>query len=255
MNINNSHLKGLIGVLTLFILILSVFFAVGIVNKIEEGKYIGEEYTIRVSDFGEVSLKPDLAQVSFSVVTEAKTVEKAMEENSGKMNAIIEAMKEEGIEEKDLKTVNFGIYPRYEWHERIPPNPGRRVLAGYEVRQTLQVKMRDMGRIGEIIELAVDKGANQVGNISFRVDDKDEFKKQAREEAIEKAKKKAKELAKELGVNLGEIVRFSESDSLPSYYRGELMTDIAGKGGEEAPQIETGENDIRVTVSITYRIR
>jgi len=248
MNIDNHHLKGLIGVITLLVLILSVFFVVGIVNKIKEGKYIGEENTITVSDFGEVSVKPDLAQASFSVVTEAKTVEEAMKENSGKMNTIIGMMKEEDIEEKDLKTINFSIYPRYEWQEEVP---GRRVLAGYEVRQTLQVKIRDMGRIGKVIELAVDNGANQVGDISFTVDNKDEFKQQARKEAIEKTKKKAKELANELGVSLGKIIRFSESDSSPSYYRDELMMKVGG----ETPQIETGENDIRVTVSITYRIR
>ena len=251
-------LAGLIGVLTLFLLVLVVSTVVGIQNKIKEGRYIGQEiearHTISVSDTGEIYARPDLALTTFSVVTEKKTVSEALEENSQKMNRIIDFVKSQGVEPKDLKTIGFNIYPRYEWYEKSEIYPqGKRVLVGYEVRQSLEVKIRDMEKIGEIIQGATDAGANQVGDLQFTIDKQDEFKKQARSEAIEKAKAKAEELAKELGVKLVRITNFSESGVIPiPYYRA--PEEAAGMGGGEIPQIETGENKISVTVTITYEI-
>jgi len=247
-------------VLNILLVFLIVWLGVGIHNKIKEGKYIGRDIesrdTITVSDKGEVYAKPDLALVNFSVITEAKTVEEAMADNTENMNAVIEFIKGQGVEDKDLKTTSFNIYPRYEWQEKatcVPPCPsGKRVLVGYEIRQSLQVKIRDMGKIGEIIEGATTSGANEVGNLQFTIDNQDELKKQARDEAIEKAKVKAQELALKLGVNLVRITNFSESGVVPRFYAFEES--MVGIGGGEAPQIETGENKIEVTVTITYEI-
>lgn len=253
----------LIIVLSIFIFALAVSTTVGIFNKIKEGKYIGQEFeaknTITVSDKGEIYSKPDLVLTNFSVINEAKTVDEAMRENTEKMNAIIDSVKNQGVEEKDLKTISFNIYPRYEYYEdeetRIPPYPqGRRVLVGYEIRQTLQVKIRDMNKIGQIIEGATDAGANQVGNLEFTIDKQDELKKQARAMAIEKAKAKADEIALQLGVDLVRITNFSEGVTLPRYYGLEKTLGIA-EAGAGAPQIEIGENKIEVIVSITYEIK
>ena len=258
---NKNLLTGVVAVLGVFLLVLTISTAVGIQNKIKEGKYIGQEIeaknTITVSETGEIYAKPDLVLTTFSVVNEAKTVAEAMSENTKKMNAIIDFVKSQAVEDKDLKTISFNIYPRYEWHEKtsIPPVPqGKRVLVGYEVRQSLQVKIRDMAKIGQIIEGTTNAGANQVGDLRFIIDKEDELKKQARGQAIEKAKSKAKELASQLGVNLVRITNFSESGVVPRYYGLEKM--VAGLGGsvEESLQIETGENKIEVTVSITYEI-
>ena len=102
-----AFFKAFIVVFTVLLVALTLFTLVSIQNKIKEGKYIGQEIetknTITVSDSGEIFAKPDLAIVIFSVVNEAKTVAKAMEENSEKMNAVINSMKNKGIEEKDLK--------------------------------------------------------------------------------------------------------------------------------------------------------
>jgi len=264
-NFKKAHkllLAALVVILSAFLLSLIVSTSVGIQNKIKEGKYIGQEIeaknTITVSDTGEIYAKPDLALTTFSVITEAKTVTEAMAENTRNMNAIINVMKDEGIEEKDLKTTSFTVYPRYEWRkvesEIYPYPPGKRVLVGYEVQQSLQVKIREMAKIGDIIQGATDAGANQVGSLQFTIDQEDELKKEARGQAIDKAKTKAQELASQLGVSLIRITNFSESGVAPRYY--ELTKEAAvGMGGGEAPQIETGENLISVTVSITYEIR
>ena len=158
--------------------------------------------TITVFDSGEIYAKPDLALSTFSVVTEAKTVGEAMDENAKKMNDIIYFIKEQGVEEKDLKTTGFNLYPRYEYQkvetEIYPYPPGKRVLVGYEVTQSLEVKIRDMTKIGEIIQGTAENGANQVGDLQFVIDKQDELKAKARAQAIEKAKAKAEELASQL---------------------------------------------------------
>jgi len=258
-----KNLKFIFGLFAIFFLAaLTVWFSVGISNQLKEGRYIGQEIeaqnVITVSGTGEIYAKPDLALVNFSVVTEKKTVAEAMTENTKKMNAIIEKMKEQGVEEKDLKTTSFSISPRYEWYEAgtcFPPCPsGKRVLVGYEITQSLEVKIRDLSKVGDIIQGATDAGANEVGDLQFTIDKQDELKAQARKEAIEKAKAKAKEMAEQLGVKLVRITNFSESGVFPVPRPYALMEKAVGMGGAEAPQIETGENKIEVTVSITYEI-
>jgi uncharacterized protein len=253
--------KVLFSVLIIFLAFLVVWVGADIKNKVKEGKYIGRgsefQRTIQVSGTGEVYTKPDLAITSFSVVTEKKTVEEALLENTRKMNGVIEAIKAEEVEEKDLKTTSFSIYPRYEWRksEDISFYPeGERVLVGYEISQSLQVKIRNMERIGEIIQKATRAGANQVGNLQFAVDKEEEFKDQAREKAIEKAKEKAETLSLQLGIKLVKIVGFSESSQVPRYDYYEKSA--LGMGGEEeaSPQIESGENKIEVSVIVIYEI-
>lgn len=254
-------LKSVFGVAAvLFLAVLIVWFGVGVLNKIKEGRYIGQQYevkTITVSATGEIYTAPDLAIVDLSVVTEAKTVAEAMSENTKKMNTIIDAAKKQGVEDKDLKTTNFYISPRYEWYQEekclYPPCPsGKRVLVGYEITQTLQVKIRDLTKIGAILQGATDAGANQVGDLQLTNDKQDELKKQARDEAIQKAKTKAQDLAEQLGVKLVRITNFNESGVVPTPIY--MMEKAVGMGGAEAPQIQTGQNKIEVTVSITYEI-
>jgi uncharacterized protein YggE len=255
-NQKKNIITALIIVAIVFLLSLTVWVNIDIQNKIRE-----TENTITVSDSGEVYARPDLALTTFSVITEAKTVAEALSKNTEKMNTIIDSVKEQGVEEKDLKTTSFNIYPRYEY-QRVEPEiypypPGKRVLVGYEVTQSLEVKIRDMTKIGDIIQGATDAGANQVGDLQFTIDKEDELKSQARAEAIKKTKAKAQELASQLGIKLIRITNFSEGISVPYYYDYALKEAI-GMGGEgEAvpqPQIETGENKIEVTVTITYEI-
>ncbi|MFH1612076.1 MAG: SIMPL domain-containing protein [bacterium] len=249
----------LAGLLGLFLLVTSVSTIFGISNKIKTGRYIGQDIqiknTITVADIGEVYAKPDLALTDFSVVTEAVTVVEAMKQNTDKMNTIISFIKRQGVDNDDLKTTNFNIYPRYEYQERSTFYPtGERVLVGYEVNQTLQVKIRELDKIGQIIQGATDAGANQIGNLQFTIDNQDELKKEARELAIEKAKEKAKELAKQLDVSLVRIIDFNEGIDNPVFRTLNASVDEAyGLGGGE-PQIETVQNKIEVNVSITYEI-
>lgn len=251
----------LIVVLSVFLLVLTVSSIVDISNKVKQGRYIGQnaefKNTIVITETGEVSAAPDLAIVNLTVTNEAKTVADAMEENAKKMNKVIEEMKSLGVEEKDLKTISFNIYPRYEYsRDQFGNISGKRVLAGYDVTQVLEVKMRDMEIIGDVIQGGTDAGANDVGNLQFTIDNQDELKKQAREQAISKAKDKAKELTSHLGVNLGRIVSFSENFYVPYYgIRDYAMeSGIGGAAIVPVPDIQTGENKVSVSVVITYEI-
>ena len=258
-NIHN-HMKGkkkilfaLLSVLIIFFIVLILSTAVDVVNKIKEGRYISQNVRMRnsivVSETGEVYASPDLAVISFTVIKEAKTVTDAMNENSATMNNVISAVKEQGIEDKDVKTTSFNIRPRYEYSEGTY---GKRTLVGYEVIQKLQVKIRDLGKIGTIIEKATNSGANEISDLQMTIDNQDELKKQAREQAIAKAKVKAEELTSQLGVKLGKLVSFNESFYVPRYDTGIYMKEAVGGG--EVPDIQTGENKISVSIVITYEI-
>ena len=250
----------LISIVCLLLAVLTISTIVDVQNKIKEGRYIGQEIesknNITVSATGEVYTKPDLALTTFSVVTEAKTVEDAMKENTEKMNEVIESVKSEGVESKDLKTTTFSIRPRYEWYENeksLYYPEGERVLVGYEIQQSLQVKIREMDNIGSILEGATSKGANEVGNLQFTVEDEDRAKEEARNDAIKEAKEKAQSIASQLGVKLIKIISFNEGSSSPRYYGIESAMGV-GDSSVSVPQIETGENKITVSVSITYEI-
>lgn len=252
-------------VLILLAISLIVSICVGISNQIKTGKYIGQDVvltnTITVSGEGEIYAKPDLAINTFTVTKEAKTVEKAVADNAEKMNAVIAAMKALGIDEKDLKTIGFNIYPRYEYkadysvQTDIWPKPETRVLVGYEVTQSLEVKIRDLAKVGDVIQKAVDAGANQAEGLQFTIDDPDVLRDQAREEAIEQAKDKAELLAKQLGVKLIKITNFNEDNYYPSPYYYDMSVKGMGSGESTvASDIQTGENKITINVSITYEI-
>ena len=245
-----------LAVLIIFAVALTVSTIVGIQNKIKEGRYIGQEIetknTLVVSGRGEVYGQPDLALISFAVVSEAKTVAEAMSQNSQKMNAVIAFVKNQGVEDKDLKTTTFSLRPRYEWREENISS--QRQLVGYEARQELEVKMRAMDKIGGLIEGAAAAGANQIGDLQFTIDNREELERKAREEAVKDAKDRAKELASLLEVNLVRITNFNEESQAPRSYALESLA-VADMGKTaEAPQIETGENKIEITVSITYEI-
>lgn len=243
-------------ILSVFILFLIVSTGVDIGNKVKQGRYIGQEVetrnSITIVDSGEIYAKPDLGIISFSVVSEAKTSYDAMSENTEIMNKVIEGVKGQGVEEKDLKTTSYNIYPRYEYEGGVYYSSGKRTLVGYEVTQQLQVKIRDLEKAGAIIEAAASAGSNQVGSLTLTIDNEDELKEQARIQAIDKAKEKAEKLASQLGVRLGKIISFSENNYYPLYT--DSFTEKGLGGAAPVPDIQTGENKISVSVSVTYEI-
>ncbi|OGG58585.1 hypothetical protein A2765_02590 [Candidatus Kaiserbacteria bacterium RIFCSPHIGHO2_01_FULL_56_24] len=242
-----------------------VLFLLGATLKIfKEYRYVGSGVaatnTISVSGQGEVFAVPDTGEFSVSVHEDAETVAEAQDEATAKINAIIAYLKGAGVEEKDIKTTNYNVNPKYEYSQAVCTNsycpPSNQKLVGFEVFQTLQVKVRDTKKAGELLSGVGGKGASEVSGLSFTTDDDNKLKSDAREKAIADAKGKADELAKQLGVSLVRVVGFSEdSGGYPApYYSKTMAMDSAG-GAATPPQLPTGENKITSNVNITYEIR
>ncbi len=244
-------LGAVLATVVLFLVILSVSELYSIQNKMKEGRYIGQspesKNTITVNGEGRYVAAPNIALTSVSVTTEKSNVGEAQKENTKKMNAVIDFLKSVGIAEKDIKTISYTIYPAYDYPD------GRQVFRSYQVSQTVEMKIRNLEKIGDILEGVTSRGANQVGSLSFTFDDPEVPRKEARKLAITYAKEKADVLARDLDVNLLRIVNFSEDSSgmvPPIFYGAEKGIG----GGGESPRIQPGENETVVTVHITYEI-
>jgi len=253
---NRGLVAFLVVAVSIFLITWVISTVVDIQKKVKEStssvQEIKSKNHITVSEEGEVYATPDLAIAVFSVVNEATTVDKALVKNTERVNKVIEEVKKQGVADKDVKTSHFSMYPRYEYFETT----GKRILAGYEITNSLEVKIREMQKIGQIMETATNAGANQVGDLQFTIDQPDELKAKARGEAIKKAKDKAKAIASQLGVELVRVTNFNESSEMPHVAKYEMvMAESAmGKGEAAAPEIMTGENKISVRVNITYEI-
>lgn len=235
-----------------FVLMIMIIAFLG--ASINQKSQASENQLITVSGTGEVYATPDVGLVDISVKTEGKDVATAANENTTKMNDILSFIKAQSIEEKDIKTTGFNINPIYAWENKT----GKRTLTSYEVTQTINVKIRDLTKVGSIISGATEKGANDVSSLSFIVDDDEKVKEDAKNLAIADAKAKAKNLEKALGVKMVKIVNFSDnsySSVYSSYATAEYkMLDSSGTG-IAAPTIQTGQNKITSTVTITYAIK
>ncbi len=239
-------------VLTLF---LVVFISVLTWNEIKKHDYIGREnkqtYTIAVDGEGKITAIPDIAEISLGIETQKPKVVDAQKENTEKMNNIISQLKEMGVEAKDIKTTNYSIYPRYDWTEN------RQVLRGYTISQSVNIKIRNLEKIGDIVDKAGQLGANQVGGLNFTIDEPETIKQQAREKALVNAKEKAEALAKVAGVKLGKLVSFAESSN-PVYpvYRDYAMKALEAGAAESAPAptVEPGSQEVIVNVMVTYEV-
>lgn len=212
--------------------------------------------TITVSGKGEIVVRPNIAMISFGVSAENIDVSKAQAESAEKINKVVTFLKEKGIEEKDIKTTNYNIYPRYDYGRGATQYyGGTQVLAAYVVSQNLEIKIRKIEEAGAIIGGVGQFGVTDVSGLSFTLDEIDEKKDEAREAAIKDAREQAKVLAKDLGVRLGDITSFSEGSNYPVYYGIEKSVAMNMGGDAAAPQIPVGENKITSNVTVTYEIK
>lgn len=205
--------------------------------------------TFDVGVEGKVTAIPDTAEINLGIQINKPTVEGAQKEANQKTKQIMSELKKIGIEEKDIKTVNYSVYPDYDY--RV----GQKIT-GYNVNITLRVKIKDFQKINQAIDAGTSQGANQIGALSFTIDEEklEDLKTEARNQAIEKAKKKAREIAKASGIKIGRLVNVSESDS--NSFPVPLTARAVGVGGvleEKADtQIQPGESEVAVFVTLSY---
>jgi uncharacterized protein YggE len=235
----------------IFVLMIMVIAFLG--ASINQKNQTSENQVITVSGTGEVYATPDVGLIDISVRTEGKDVATATSDNSEKMNNIMSFIKSSSVEDKDVKTTGFNINPLYAWEQKT----GKRTLTGYEITQTINVKIRDLTKVGAIISGAAEKGANDVSSLSFIVDNDEQIKEDAKNLAIKDAQAKAKNLEKALGVKMVKIINFSENSYNPtySYTSAYKVLDSEMGGGVTAPSIAAGQNKITSNVTITYVIK
>lgn len=245
--------------------LLVVFLAILSIKQLVSIKYVGNENpmvaSISVTGKGEAVSIPDIATFSFSVTENAKTVQEAQAKATEKINNALKAIKASGVDEKDLKTISYSINPHYEYNQIVcvayPCPSGKSVLSGYDVSQTIQVKIRDLSKAGAMFDTIGSAGVQNVDGLTFSIDDIDSVKAKARTEAINNAKAKAEILAKQLGVKLVRITSYYDSNSeMPYMYGREAMSsDIVSLKSAVAPEVPKGEQKITANVTISYEIR
>ncbi|MFZ2522119.1 MAG: SIMPL domain-containing protein [Minisyncoccia bacterium] len=265
-SLNDLQKKRLFNSLLAVCILLAVFLGIKSLNALKENSYIGRgEYpanVISVTGTGEVLAVPDIGSFGFSVVEEGKTVKDAQDKSTKKINSVIDALKGLGIEEKDIKTDNYTFYPKYDYSvaqicTRDYCPPGKQTLTGYEVNQSVTIKIRKTADAGLVLTKVGELGVTNATGLNFVIDDEEKVQDEAREKAIIDAKEKAKVLSKSLGVRLKKIVNFQEGGNYPVMYGGMMKLDSISANAEYAPtppQVPVGENKVVSSVTITYEV-
>lgn len=254
--------------LTVFSMVGAVLVGAMIISEVKSYRFIGggvtATNTISVSGEGEVMAVPDIATISFTVQEEAKTVSSAQDKATAKTKTVLAELKKVGIADKDIKTQNYSSNPKYEWQQETivcittpcPSHPGRQVIVGYQVSQSVSVTVRNLDLVNDAVAAL---GQSEVSNMygpNFAIDKEDDLKAEARKIAIEKARTKAEVLARDLGVTLVRVVSFSEGGDYPIYARTIMSDEKVSYGmGGGAPELPRGEEKITSNVTVTYEIR
>ena len=172
--------------------------------------------TIQVTGEGEVVAMPDIGSFSFTVNESGTDASLALESSGTKVNEVIAALEAAGVEKKDIKTESYNLSPKYKYESRPCAIgsfcPQEQIEDGFEVSQTIVVKVRDLDKAGELISLVGSKEVSNISSLQFTIDDDEALKAEARALAIAQAQAKAKVLAKNLGVSLGEMVSYYEEE-------------------------------------------
>jgi len=262
----NQNVKNALGiVITLAVLAIS-YSAISYVNSYGKSIQPSSFRSFSVTGDGKTTAIPDVAEFAFTVITQGgKDVSSLQADNTGKINKAIEFVKSKGIETKDIKTQYYNIEPRYQTYQcqtvpvygasTIQPCPPS-LIVGYTITQSVDVKIRDFTKIGDIMSGVVSSGANQVGSLSFTIDDPTKVENEARAQAISKAKDKAQSVAQAGGFKIGRLLNIQEGyNPYPAY--NDLSYGLGGGVKMEsapAPSIQPGSQEVNVTVTMQYEI-
>jgi uncharacterized protein YggE len=203
---------------------------------------------IVVTGEGTVSAAPDMAEVSAGVQTRAATAREALDQNNAAMAKVIDALKQAGIADKDVQTAQLNVSPVYQRNS----NTGERHPDGYQVSNSVLVRLRALPKIGGLLDALVSAGANNLGSIRFLVARPQPLMDEARRHAVEDAQRRAKLLADAAGVHLGKVERIDETGiQVPR----PLMAAADFAMRSSAVPVATGEQEIRVTLTVRFAIQ
>ena len=207
--------------------------------------------TIVVTGIGDVKAKPDMAVINSGVLTEAPTARDALAKNNSAMSSVIDALKKAGIAEQDIQTSNFSVSPQYPPYQPNQTQAPR--ISGYQVSNQVSVRVKNLAKLGAILDGLVQVGANQINGISFDIDQPKQLQNDARKLAVADARAKAELYAAAAHVSLGRVLQISEANIAvgpqPMAY---AMDKVSAQ--REVP-IAAGQQTLTANVSIVYEIQ
>jgi len=206
-----------------------------------------EKRTISLTGSGAIKTTPDMVEISTGVTSEAPSARVALDENTESMTKVVERLKGEGIEAKDIQTTNFSVGPVYR-RERDGTEP---VIVGYRVTNQVRITLRDTAKLGAILDKVVSLGANQIGSIEFGVSEPEALKDEARKLALKNATENAKVYTEAAGVGLGPILSISEQESS---YQPRFAPAAARMEAAAPAPIEAGTASVQVRVNVTWEL-
>jgi uncharacterized protein YggE len=261
MDMNTEEGKRILKWAGIAVIVLTAFLAVETLGALKNLRGVNPAYnSISITGEGDVVAVPDVAAFSFTVASDGKTVSEAQTAVTTKMDAILAELKAQGVEDKDIKTTDYTVYPKYSYTASVPCSPTycpptRQVADGYTATHNVTVKVRNTDNAGKVLGAVGDKGATGLSGISFTQDDPNKATSEARTAAIKDARNKAQTLAKDLGVRLVRVVSYYDNTV------GQPMPYNMALGGADVtkssvpPTIPIGENKTKVSVTVTYEIR
>ena len=213
---------------------------------------------IQVTGQASVNVEPDLALVSVGVETMGETVAEARAAAAEAMDAIVGAVKAHGLEDKDIQTQSFNIWPRYEYPEVISSGTitNKQVLVGYTVSNIASIKVRNVDGVGAVIDGVAEAGgdATRINGIDFTIEDSEPFMAQLREEAVADARAKAERLASLSGVEVGDLVYIGEGGFMVPQPGGYFRESALMMADAASTSISGGELELRLSVQAVYAI-
>jgi uncharacterized protein YggE len=210
-----------------------------------------QKRTISLSATGAVKTTPDKVDISTGVTSEAKTARQALDLDTAAVSKIVAALKEDGIEPKDIQTVNFSVGPVYE--QRPYDKPAPPVVIGYRVTNQVRITLHDTKKLGGILDKVVTLGSNQIDSIEFGVEEPEALKDEARKLALKNVTDNAKLYAEAAGVGLGPILSIAEEES--SYYPRAMPAATRGFDMAKEVPIEAGTATVEIRVRVTWEIQ
>jgi len=240
-----------------FLILVSVLVIAGVLSACGPTSTQTSNPQIRsmyINGNGSSEISPDIAYINIGVHTEASTAVSAVSMNNTRAQKVMNALLEFGIQNKDLRTSNFSINSL----QKTDPSTGKVTGTYYAVDNNIIVTVRDLPKMGSLLDNAIQAGANSINNVQFDVADNTVALKQARDEALQNAIKQAQELADAAGIQLGAIQTINYSESVPMF-SGPNYLDY-GKGGgsmraEYSVPVNPGQLTLTATVSITYALK
>lgn len=229
----------------------AIFAATALISLPAMAQEESLDHTITLQGVGEVAGAPDMATLTSGVISQADTARDALTQNNAAVNKLMNLMRDMGIEDRDLQTTNFSIQPLYERNNENNNTRRDPKVIGYQVSNSITVRVRDLDQVGAVLDQAVTVGANSIDGITFSVSEPDEMYNDARRAAVEDAMQKAELYADAAGVTLGDITRITEADYGRPQQENFAMARMAS---DSAVPVASGELTFSSRVSIVWEI-